>query len=46
MATSTIILLLLLAAAIMPVHLESRFTKDELAEMGIHLDSSSSMETH
>ena len=40
MVTYTIILLLLLAAAFMPVRLENRFTQDELAEMGIHLDSS------
>jgi len=45
MVTYTIILLLLLAAAIMPVRIESRFTQDELAEMGIHLDSSSIIET-
>jgi hypothetical protein len=44
MATFTIILFLLLAIAIMPVRLENRFTQEELAEMGIYLDSSSSVE--
>ena len=41
MVTYTIILLLLLAATVMPVTLENRFTQEELAEMGIHLDPSS-----
>jgi hypothetical protein len=41
MVTYTIILLLLLAVTIMPMNLENRFTQDELAEMGIRLDSSS-----
>jgi hypothetical protein len=38
MATFTIILLILLAAAIMPTNIENRFTRDELADMGIHVD--------
>ena len=41
MVNYTIILLLFLAATIMPLNLESHFTQDELAEMGIYLDSSS-----
>ena len=41
MATYTIILLILLAAAIMPTTIEDHFTSDELTEMGIHPDSSS-----
>ena len=45
MTTYTIILLLLLAAAIMPMNLENRFTRDELTEMGIRLDPSSTVET-
>ena len=45
MATYTIILLLLLAVAIMPVSLENHFTQEELSEMGIHLDFSSKMES-
>jgi hypothetical protein len=45
MATYTIILLLLLAIAIMPTTIEDRFTRDELAEMGIHLGSASIVET-
>jgi hypothetical protein len=45
MATYTIILLLLLGIAIMPTTVEDHFTQDELAEMGIHLDPASSMET-
>jgi len=44
MATYTIILLLLLAVAIMPVSLENHFTQEELSEMGIHLDISSTTE--
>jgi hypothetical protein len=44
MITNTIILLLLLALAVMPVSLESSFTKDELVEMGIRLENSSAME--
>lgn len=44
MVTYPIILLLLLAAAIMPIRPESHFTQDELAEMGIHPDSSSIVE--
>jgi hypothetical protein len=40
MATYTIILLLLLGFAIMPTTIEDRFTRDELAEMGIQLDPS------
>jgi hypothetical protein len=40
MATFTIILLLLLAATIMPVHIDDRFTQEELAEIGVYLDSS------
>jgi len=44
MVTNTIIFLLLLAVAVMPVSLENRFTKDELAEMGIHLGKTSSVE--
>lgn len=38
MLTNTIILLLLLAVAVMPVSLENSFTQDELSEMGICLD--------
>jgi hypothetical protein len=45
MATYTIILLLLLAATIMPTTIENHFTQEELAEMGIHLDPSSIVET-
>jgi hypothetical protein len=45
MATYTIILLILLAAAIMPTTIEDHFTREELAEMGIHLDSASIVET-
>jgi len=45
MATYTIILLLLLGVAIMPTTIEDRFTRDELAEMGIHLDPVSMMES-
>jgi len=41
MATYTIILLLLLVVAIMPVSLENHFTQEELSEMGIYLDFSS-----
>ena len=44
MATYIIILLLLLAVAIMPTTIENHFTQEELAEMGIHLDSSSIVE--
>jgi len=43
MATFTIILLILLAAAIMPTNIENHFTRDELADMGIHIDPSSTM---
>jgi hypothetical protein len=45
MATYTIILLLLLGIAIMPTTIEDHFTQDELAEMGIHLDPASIVET-
>jgi hypothetical protein len=45
MVTYTIILLLLLAVTVMPVSLENRYTQEELAEMGIRLDSSSTVET-
>jgi hypothetical protein len=45
MVTYTIILLLLLAVAVMPMSIETRFTQDELAAMGIHLDPSSIVET-
>ena len=45
MATYTIILLLLLAVTIMPMNLENRFTRDELTEMGIRLDQSSTTQT-
>ena len=38
MTTFTIILLILLAAAIMPTNIENHFTRDELADMGIHVD--------
>jgi hypothetical protein len=44
MVTYTIILLLLLAATIMPMNLENRFTRDELAEMGIRLNPSATTE--
>ena len=44
MATYTIILLLLLGIAIMPATIEDRYTRDELAEMGIHLDSATIVE--
>ena len=44
MITNTIILLLLLAMAVMPVNPESNYTKDELAEMGIRLENASTME--
>lgn len=45
MVTYTIILLLLLAATIMPMNLENRYTRDELAEMGVRLNSSSTVES-
>jgi len=41
MATYAIILFLLLAVIIMPSRLESTYTRDELADMGIQLDSTS-----
>jgi hypothetical protein len=44
MATYTIILLLLLGFVLMPTTVEERFTQDELAEMGIHLDPTSIVE--
>jgi hypothetical protein len=45
MATYTIILLLLFGFAIMPTTIEERFTRDELAEMGIQLDPASILKT-
>lgn len=45
MATYTIILLLLLAFAVMPVSLENHYTQEELAEMGIQLNLHSTSET-
>jgi len=41
MATYTIILLLLLAAIILPVRLENSSAQDELVDMGVQLDSPS-----
>ena len=45
MATYTIILLLLLGFALMPTTIEDHFTRDELSEMGIHLDPASIVES-
>lgn len=44
MITNTIIMLLILAMAVMPINPESNYTKDELAEMGIRLENSSAMQ--